>query len=450
MKGWQALHEGKWHTIADVVDTGKPAHEEGGGNVYHLEGVDKPIHQSEIKDMKPSETKKHEDKIPGGLADKKSPKDFDPKSLKEGLKVESEHTSDKGIAQEIAMDHLTEDPKYYKKLKTVEKDDHLEVTADGKREVVAGKEPLKKDPKARWEQIKKALNNAESIMDLAEASKAPEPEEQGQPEQPEQDADQQSSQDEATQPEQEQPEQEQPEQEQPEQEQPEQEPEDQEAIEARIIEALKADGHSDAEIAYIVHGHHQPEISETDAAKAGATKAMADVDVDSAKKMSDLEHSHKQRMSDLEYKMKQSEVADPEVEKGHRKRMLDTEFEERQQKKEMAKLELEHKRRMLELEYEKAKHEASKPDPSEESKQKQMEFEMEMSRKEKELELEFKKKELALKLKITEESAKQKAEHAARQAEEDAKTNAAVKKEQAKHKVKAAKQPPKPVMGADK
>jgi hypothetical protein len=415
MKGWQALHEGKWHTIADVVDTGKPAHEEGGGNVYHLEGVDKPIHQSEIKDMKPAETKKHEDKIPGGLADKKSPKDFNPKSLKEGLKVESEHTSDKGIAKEIAMDHLTEDPKYYKKLKTIEKDDHLEITADGKREVVAGKEPLKKDPKARWERIKKALNHSESIMDLEEASK----------EQPEQE-----------QPEQEQPEQEQPEQEQPEQEQP-------EAIESRIIDALKADGHSDAEIAYIVHGHHQPELSETDAAKAGATKAMAQVDVEGAKKMSDLEHSHKQRMSDLEYQMKQSEAADPEVEKGHRRRMLDTEYEERQQKKEMAKLELEHKRRMLELEYEKAKHEASKPDPSEECKQKQMKFEMEMSRKEKELELEFKKKELALKLKITEESARQKAEHAARQAEEDAKTNAAVKKQQAKHKVQAAKQPPK-------
>lgn len=63
----------------------------------------------------------HEDKIPGGLADKKKPSDFDQKALAEGIKVELEHTSDKKIAEEIAMDHLTEDPNYYKKLATIEK-----------------------------------------------------------------------------------------------------------------------------------------------------------------------------------------------------------------------------------------------------------------------------------------------------------------------------------------
>lgn len=63
----------------------------------------------------------NEDKIPGGLADKKSPKDFDAQSLAEGVKVEMEHTSDPKVAREIAMDHLTEDKEYYKKLKTVEK-----------------------------------------------------------------------------------------------------------------------------------------------------------------------------------------------------------------------------------------------------------------------------------------------------------------------------------------
>lgn len=64
---------------------------------------------------------KHKDKIPGGKADKKSPKDFDSKALEQGIKIEMEHTSDKTIAQEIAMDHLTEDPEYYTKLKQVEK-----------------------------------------------------------------------------------------------------------------------------------------------------------------------------------------------------------------------------------------------------------------------------------------------------------------------------------------
>lgn len=62
-----------------------------------------------------------EDKIPGGLADKKNPKDFDPVQLAKGMKVESEHTSDSNIAKEIAMDHLTEDKDYYIKLKKIEK-----------------------------------------------------------------------------------------------------------------------------------------------------------------------------------------------------------------------------------------------------------------------------------------------------------------------------------------
>lgn len=37
-----------------------------------------------------------------------------------GIKVELEHTDDVFTALEIAMDHLTEDPKYYEKLKTIE------------------------------------------------------------------------------------------------------------------------------------------------------------------------------------------------------------------------------------------------------------------------------------------------------------------------------------------
>ena len=59
--------------------------------------------------------------MPGGLADKKSPKDFDEEKLDQGIKVELEHTNDRNLAQEVAMDHLTEDPEYYDKLKAVEK-----------------------------------------------------------------------------------------------------------------------------------------------------------------------------------------------------------------------------------------------------------------------------------------------------------------------------------------
>jgi hypothetical protein len=63
----------------------------------------------------------YEDKIPGGLADDMSEKDFDKESLRKGIKVELEHTDDYQIAKEIAMDHLSEDPKYYDKLATIEK-----------------------------------------------------------------------------------------------------------------------------------------------------------------------------------------------------------------------------------------------------------------------------------------------------------------------------------------
>lgn len=63
----------------------------------------------------------HQDKIEGGLADKKHPNDFDPVQLNKGIEVEMEHTKNPKIAQEIAMDHLTEDPDYYKKLETIEK-----------------------------------------------------------------------------------------------------------------------------------------------------------------------------------------------------------------------------------------------------------------------------------------------------------------------------------------
>lgn len=62
-----------------------------------------------------------EDQIPGGLADTKTAKDFNPAALKKGIAVELEHTTDAKIAKEIAMDHLTEDPKYYDKLEKIEK-----------------------------------------------------------------------------------------------------------------------------------------------------------------------------------------------------------------------------------------------------------------------------------------------------------------------------------------
>lgn len=67
--------------------------------------------------------KGEKDQIPGGLASGKKPSDFDPRALAAGTKVEMEHVNaeHRGIAREIAMDHLTEDRRYYEKLATIEK-----------------------------------------------------------------------------------------------------------------------------------------------------------------------------------------------------------------------------------------------------------------------------------------------------------------------------------------
>ena len=70
------------------------------------------------------------EKIPGGLAKGMSIQDLADhhkvdvdsikKALAKGIKVEMEHTTDKKIAAEIAMDHVYEDLKYYDKLSKIE------------------------------------------------------------------------------------------------------------------------------------------------------------------------------------------------------------------------------------------------------------------------------------------------------------------------------------------
>ena len=75
---------------------------------------------------------KEEEVVEGGLADNKTPEDLALKHdvpmeliqvmLQWGIDVEMEHTDDKAMAKEIAMDHLAEDPVYYHTLKEVEEE----------------------------------------------------------------------------------------------------------------------------------------------------------------------------------------------------------------------------------------------------------------------------------------------------------------------------------------
>jgi hypothetical protein len=57
------------------------------------------------------------------------------KQLRMGIKVETEHTNNKSKAEEIALDHLWEDPNYYTKLKKMEAKE-----SDGKMEKSAKKQ----------------------------------------------------------------------------------------------------------------------------------------------------------------------------------------------------------------------------------------------------------------------------------------------------------------------
>ena len=71
--------------------------------------------------MKIKLSKTWKEKMPGGLSVGKAPADFNADDIVDGIKIVLEHTSNIDIATEIAMDHLSEDPDYYKKLKQIEK-----------------------------------------------------------------------------------------------------------------------------------------------------------------------------------------------------------------------------------------------------------------------------------------------------------------------------------------
>ena len=90
------------------------------------------------EETKEQTSKMKSNKLKGGLSDKMTISDIAKKhkvelgqltkQLSKGIKSEMEHTKDRKKAQEIAMDHLVEDPKYYDKLKKMET---KEVTGTG-------------------------------------------------------------------------------------------------------------------------------------------------------------------------------------------------------------------------------------------------------------------------------------------------------------------------------
>lgn len=360
-----------------------------------------------------------EDKIPGGLADDKKPSDFDSDKLKAGIKIELEHTSDKNIAREIAMDHLTEDINYYDKLKEIEKKElRIDKEPDGKQELDYGKEELDKDEieqaqssnqiaqqeyerdlRNRWKKLKKAMAD-DAFMDIEEATQPEEePAEEAPPEgNLEADAqdpstgedmsddelhqmlagleggDEEVESDEA----------------QGEGEiDSEQDLDDDgtaDADEESLEDLMQQLGYSEQEIAHTVHGHHFPDVDELQQAKTesentkregeltlrqleaeikqmegalknGHAERINQYDADHKKQLLELERDHTKRMKDLEYAtaMRDHEATD---DIDHKKKLRDVELERAQKDIPGDKFDdTEHQKRMMDLEYEKAKRE---------------------------------------------------------------------------------------------
>lgn len=87
------------------------------------------------------------ERIPGGKAAGRSPREFDQRELAKGIKVEMEHTRSKQTAREIAMDHLAEEPRYYTKLartglRGTKTDPALAALLKGQRDGMAGRDYL--------------------------------------------------------------------------------------------------------------------------------------------------------------------------------------------------------------------------------------------------------------------------------------------------------------------
>lgn len=66
--------------------------------------------------------KEEDQSLIGGKGDELDEEDVDEDELMMGIEVEREHTKNKKIAKEIALDHLAEDPQYYTKLKLIHKE----------------------------------------------------------------------------------------------------------------------------------------------------------------------------------------------------------------------------------------------------------------------------------------------------------------------------------------
>ena len=369
-------------------------------------------------ELEPGKEDLEKEALKGGLGDGKKDSDFTPDQVAMGLKVEMEHTKDEAIAKEIVRDHLTEDPKYYSKLKTIEKSE------------------LQK----RWDLLKAKLDNQKAILSITD-SMQPEQEGEGQDEEAPPEDGEQLAQDQGEVPEedvgQEEPSEagrEQVSEETPvdedepvEGEPPQEDEEDPQELfkDEMLTMQMQNQGYSQAQIDYILHGHI-PASATSEDIKMEADKAMSELEQVSARndqtqesqhrqelheqnkshrdQAHSIKHEHQVRMDDLAYKKellalerekdddgllsdKHHKHLSAEQERAHTQRMKDLEYSHAQEDRTINNMDAEHKKKLLDLEYRTAKREA-------------------------ELELEYKEEEMKLKLQQMKQSYADKATHA--------------------------------------
>lgn len=80
------------------------------------------LYRRVIKDAFQTDIKDFKDSLKGGMADGKAVTAYDLEELLTGMKFEMEHTSDRFIALELAMDHLERIPDYYTRLRRLERE----------------------------------------------------------------------------------------------------------------------------------------------------------------------------------------------------------------------------------------------------------------------------------------------------------------------------------------
>jgi hypothetical protein len=140
-----------------LLDNGKAKGYETAAETAEGQRFSNPISRGELKAAEFSRSGAklsragQNDLLVGGKADNVPDREFSTPALAEGAKHEHEHTDNDQIAREIAKDHLSEDPRYYEKVKEIEKASYAaqgsagSVYAQQFRNLLNFREPFKYD-----------------------------------------------------------------------------------------------------------------------------------------------------------------------------------------------------------------------------------------------------------------------------------------------------------------